>query len=1091
MSTTSSLLKTLLHKTIAEGLYKEVQSRTSRYYYFLGKTVKWEDETQPPYPIDSFQYEKDSRNEMITLKEIKPADVSFTVPRIDWVSGQTYDIYDDNYSTQVQGIDISDGGGGYIGIPTVTIEPPDIFGGVQATATATVVNNQVTGITMVNKGSGYTNPPVVTFSGGGVNAEQAHGVGVLAKSPNGFQKLEDAKFYVMTDEYNVYKCLDNNNNSKSINKPIGTQILPISLADGYIWKYLFNVPIALRTKFLTEDQMPILTALTQQFYSAGGIESTIIESKGTGYTAAVLDVQGDGYLESDPVYLDSINNALLPGTNYVDGDTLTIAQPYETASSWIASHQFALGNKIISSTKNIYEVVQAGTTGTLEPTHKTGTIADGTTSLKYIGTVAKAFPTISGGGITAVNLVGGIREVNLITHGSGYTSNPSVVFSLPSVTFSGTSSAVNTTTEVISIGPHWFSTGDPVVYSNGGGTTIPGLINNTTYYIIKNSSTSIKLASTLANANSGTPINFTGYGVGASHKLTNATNLPIAYTDLSPQGVVKRIIITDSGDNYIAVPSVTIGNAWTASTVVTLGQQYSNSGRLYTVVQAGTTGSTAPNGAIVTKININIQGSGYTSAPTVTISGGGGSNATATSTISSGGLATITVTEGGYGYTSQPTITIGNPWVTLTAVTLGTQLSFGGRLYTVTTAGTTGASGPTHTSGAIANGSSVLTYVGSSATASAVLDSTTGTTYTNGTSRLQYVGSSASATCTLRYGAGYSSPPKITANTSTGTGFSAAFNSSQSKAKLTAVIEDGQIGRIQVDDPGVGYSSATISVSGDGSGAAIIPDISIGNINTLQANNELLTTAGTVDNIQVISHGYAYGTATVSITGDGTGATANVIIVNGKVNKIIMTNRGSGYTYANVVITGNGYAATARAIISPFQGHGKDAYEELFARTLIFYSNVSRDKNQGFDVNNDYRQVGIIKNIREYGKTSRYASASGSACFAIEGFYNTTQFLPDMLLTTTRTVDGVTFYRKFRIVSVNSTGTGMLIQCLDNDPPVLSDVLTNENNQYFSVRNVKAPTVDKYSGDLLFIDNKAGFTPSADETVTLRTVIKF
>jgi hypothetical protein len=51
--------------------------------------------------------------------------------------------------------------------------------------------------------------------------------------------------------------------------------------------------------------------------------------------------------------------------------------------------------------------------------------------------------------------------------------------------------------------------------------------------------------------------------------------------------------------------------------------------------------------------------------------------------------------------------------------------------------------------------------------------------------------------------------------------------------------------------------------------------------------------------------------------------------------------------------------------------------------------------------------------------------------------------------------------------------------------------MTNENSQFFSVASVNAPTVDKYSGDLLFIDNKAGFTPSAEETVTIRTVIRF
>jgi hypothetical protein len=70
MTTSSSLLKTLLHKSIAEGLYKEVVSRTSKYYYFLGKTLEWEDEVNPPIPTDSFKYEKEGRKEMITLKEI-------------------------------------------------------------------------------------------------------------------------------------------------------------------------------------------------------------------------------------------------------------------------------------------------------------------------------------------------------------------------------------------------------------------------------------------------------------------------------------------------------------------------------------------------------------------------------------------------------------------------------------------------------------------------------------------------------------------------------------------------------------------------------------------------------------------------------------------------------------------------------------------------------------------------------------------------------------------------------------------------------------------------------------------------------------
>ena len=54
-----------------------------------------------------------------------------------------------------------------------------------------------------------------------------------------------------------------------------------------------------------------------------------------------------------------------------------------------------------------------------------------------------------------------------------------------------------------------------------------------------------------------------------------------------------------------------------------------------------------------------LNGSGYTSAPTVTITGGGGSGATGTAEINSNGLVVGgTVTNGGSGYTSRPTVTL-------------------------------------------------------------------------------------------------------------------------------------------------------------------------------------------------------------------------------------------------------------------------------------------------------------------------------------------------------------------------------------------------------------------------------------------------
>ncbi len=57
-------------------------------------------------------------------------------------------------------------------------------------------------------------------------------------------------------------------------------------------------------------------------------------------------------------------------------------------------------------------------------------------------------------------------------------------------------------------------------------------------------------------------------------------------------------------------------------------------------------------------VNVSSGGSGYTTAPTVAITGGGGTGATATAIVSGGSVTGITITNPGSGYTSKPTVTL-------------------------------------------------------------------------------------------------------------------------------------------------------------------------------------------------------------------------------------------------------------------------------------------------------------------------------------------------------------------------------------------------------------------------------------------------
>jgi hypothetical protein len=113
-----------------------------------------------------------------------------------------------------------------------------------------------------------------------------------------------APFYVITDEYNVYKCLNNNNGTVSSIKPTGTGTTILITADNYHWKFMFQVSSSNIQKFLSPLWIPIYTLINndgsfqwavQATATPGSIETIQVTNGGTSYISIPsVTITGDG-----------------------------------------------------------------------------------------------------------------------------------------------------------------------------------------------------------------------------------------------------------------------------------------------------------------------------------------------------------------------------------------------------------------------------------------------------------------------------------------------------------------------------------------------------------------------------------------------------------------------------------------------------------------------------------------------------------------------------------------------------------------------------------------------------------------------------
>ena len=259
-------------------------------------------------------------------------------------------------------------------------------------------------------------------------------------------------------------------------------------------------------------------------------------------------------------------------------------------------------------------------------------------------------------------------------------------------------------------------------------------------------------------------------------------------------------------------------------------------------------------------------------------------------------------------------------------------------------------------------------------------------------------------------------------------------------------------------------------------------------------------TSGQIIGYAVDSGGSGYtSNPTLTIVGNGTNAKASASISGSAVVTAEVLDSsgtlmfGSGYTNAIITVSGGGTPtkpAVIRPIFSEEGGLGADPRNDLRANGVMFTVKPDGTENDDFIVGNDFRQVGLIKNIKDSAGSDLFTASTGIALKKLIFSAVTTGFTAD------NTIVGSTSGAKALIDKVDSSNvwyhqtdvTGFTN--FDSGEAVTETDGSGAGTLNASFAPYVTPEVTTSTGDVLYIDNRAAVTRASDQTEDIKIVIQ-
>ena len=205
---------------------------------------------------------------------------------------------------------------------------------------------------------------------------------------------------------------------------------------------------------------------------------------------------------------------------------------------------------------------------------------------------------------------------------------------------------------------------------------------------------------------------------------------------------------------------------------------------------------------------------------------------------------------------------------------------------------------------------------------------------------------------------------------------------------------------------------------------------------------------------------------------------------------------GSGYTNAVATLSTSGSTipAKVRPIFATPLGLGGDARDDLKSTSFMFHVKPDGTENNDFIVGNDFRQVGLIKGIKDSAGVNDFSGSTGIALKKLTFASQTSNFTVD------KTIQGATSGAKALIDRVDSANalffhqtevTGFVgFDSGENITEVDGTGAGTLTTPSAGQLPFTTPEVLVNTGDVLYIDNRASVSRATDQTEDIKVVIQ-